>query len=357
MTAARAPETSVGGLLAVGLPGLELDAATDARLRDIGPACVILFRRNVDSPEQLRALTRELHALPSRPFVAVDQEGGRVARLREPFTRLPPAARIGATGDPEIAYRVGRLLARELRSVGIDLDFAPVLDVCDNPVNDVIGDRGFGATPEHVTAMAIALHRGLRDGGVLSCGKHFPGHGNTNEDSHFFLPVVRRTRAEWEAVERPPFRAAIAAGIPMLLTAHVLHTALDPDVPATLSPRIVRGLLRDELGFAGVIATDDMDMKAIVDHYPAGEAAVRAVAAGCDLVMSCQSLDSALVVRDALAAALAAGSIDAQAVTQSLARIEHLRESCPPAAPVDCRLPCPEHVALVAEIENRTSRS
>lgn len=339
-----------GALLAVGLPGLEVDAATEARLRDLGPSCVILFRRNVESPEQVRDLTAALRALPSAPIVAVDQEGGRVARLREPFTRVPPAARVGATGDPGIAYRVGRLLARELRCAGIELDFAPVLDVCDNPANDVIGDRAYGATPEQVTEMALAVHRGLRDGGVISCGKHFPGHGNTAEDSHHFLPVVQRSRAEWEAIELPPFRAAIGAGVPMMLTAHVIHAALDPDLPATLSAKIVRGLLREELGFTGVIATDDMDMMAIADHWPAGEAAVRAIAAGCDLVMSCQSLDSARVARDALARAIASGQLD---VAESLERIRSLRALRASAAQADCPLPCAEHAALVAEIEMR----
>ena len=340
-----------GERLAVGLPGLEVDPPTEARLRDLAPACVILFRRNVDGPRQLRELTAALGALPSRPIIAVDQEGGRVARLREPFTAVPAAARIGATGDPDLAYRVGRLLARELRCVGIELDFAPVLDVCDHPANEAIGDRAFGSTPDSVTVMAGALQRGLHDGGVIACGKHFPGHGHTDADSHFDLPVVRRSRPEWEAIEKPPFVAAIAAGLPMLLTAHVVHTALDAERPATLSRGIVHDLLRTELGFRGVIATDDMDMQAIADRYAAGEAAVRAMQAGCDMVMSCQSLDSAVAARDAMAAALAAGEVDPDEHAASLERIAGLRRLRPRDLPLDCPLPCPEHAALVAEIE------
>lgn len=341
-----------GTLLAVGLPGPELDSASEARLRDLAPSCVILFRRNVIDPVQLRELTSALHALPSQPLLAVDQEGGRVARLREPFTRVPAAATIGATNDPDLAYRVGLLLARELRSVGFDLDFAPVLDVVDNPQNTVIGDRAFGSTPERVVALALALHRGLRDGGILSCGKHFPGHGNTVEDSHFHLPVVQRSRQDWERIELPPFRAAVAAGVPMLLTAHVIHRALDPDRPATLSPRVVRGLLRDELGYRGVIATDDMDMKAIADHHPAGEAAILAVAAGCDMVMSCQNLDSAMIARDALADAIRTGRIDPLPAAE---RIATLRAQRPPVTPMECPLPCAPHASLVAEIEARAA--
>ncbi len=347
-----ANRSAAGTLLAVGLPGPELDGRTEARLRDLHPSCVVLFRRNIVDPEQVRELTAALHALPSRPLLAVDQEGGRVARLREPFTRVPTAATIGATNDPDLAYRVGRLLARELRSVGLDLDFAPVLDVVDNPHNTVIGDRAFGSTPERVTLMALALHRGLRDGGVLSCGKHFPGHGNTVEDSHYLLPVVQRSHQHWERIELPPFRAAIAADVPMLLTAHVIHHALDPERPATLSPRIVRGLLREELAYRGVIATDDMDMKAIADHHPAGEAAVLAVAAGCDMVMSCQNLDSALAARDALADAIRTGRIDPSSAVE---RIETLHAKRPPLTPMECPLPCAAHASLVTEIEARAA--
>lgn len=343
----------VGALLAVGVPGPDIDAATRAELEDLQPGCIVLFRRNVVDPPQLRDLTGALHGLASRPLVAIDQEGGRVARLSEPFTKLPPAARIGATGDESCAYRVGRALAGELRAIGVDIDFAPVLDIHSNPANEVIGDRAFGRTAAAVTRMAIAFQRGLGDGGVLACGKHFPGHGDTKEDSHFLLPVSPRSRAALEARELVPFRASIAAGVPMLMTAHVVYPALDLERPATLSRRIVQGILREELGFTGVIATDDMDMRAVRDHYPAGEAAVHAVMAGCDLVLVCQDLATAREARDALAAAVRAGRISAAEVDAAAARLEQLRAARPDAPGEPCALPCAEHRALVAEIERR----
>lgn len=344
---------SVGALLAVGLPGPTLDDATRADLTELQPGCVVLFRRNVVDPQQLRTLTTDLHALDSVPLIAVDQEGGRVARLRDPFTRMPPAARIGTTGDPALAYRAGRALAAELRCVGIDIDFAPVLDIHSNPKNDVIGDRAFGRDPETVARMALALQRGLADGGVIACGKHFPGHGDTNEDSHFALPTVHRSRAEMEAREWAPFRSAIAAGVPMLMTAHIICTTLDPERPATLSPAVIRGILREQLGFTGVVATDDMDMRAVADHYPAGEAAVLAVAAGCDLVLVCQSLATARLARDALADAVRSGRLARLEIEAALGRLARLRAIRPAPLRGACPLPNREHRALVAEIEAR----
>lgn len=345
----------VGGLLAVGLPGPILDPGVRADLEDLRPGCVVLFRRNIGTPEVLRRLIADLHALPGSPLVAVDQEGGRVARLGPPFTVLPPAARIGATGDPDLAYRTGVALGCELRSVGFDIDFAPVLDIQTNPENTVIGDRAFGRDPQTVAAMGIALARGVAEAGVIACGKHFPGHGDTIEDSHFLRPVVGLRREElWER-ELVPFRAAIAARIPMLMTSHVVYPDLDPNQPATLSEPIVRGLLREELGFAGVIATDDMDMRAVAGHLDAGEAAVRAIAAGCDLVLTCQDLATARLARDSLAAAIGSGRLAEGAVDAALGRLEKLRAEVDPASEAELLLPSAEHAALVAEIERRAT--
>lgn len=345
----------VGGLLAVGLPGPTLDAGVRADLEDLRPGCIVLFRRNITTPEVLRRLIADVHALAGNPLVAVDQEGGRVARLGPPFMAVPPAARLGATGDRDLAYRTGAALGRELRSVGFDIDFAPVLDIQTNPANTVIGDRAFGRDPQTVAVMGLAFARGLAESGVIACGKHFPGHGDTIEDSHFLRPVVRRPRHElWER-ELVPFRAAVDARIPMLMTGHVVYPDLDPDQPATLSEPIVRGLLRDELGFVGVIATDDMDMRAVAGHIDAGEAAVRAVAAGCDLVLTCQDLATARVARDALAAAIASGRLTARALDGALARLARLRADVGRPQEEDMILPCAEHAALVTEIERRAA--
>lgn len=340
----------IGRLLFVGIPGSTLDATTQRTLEDLHVGGVILFRRNVGTPAEIAVLTDALHALPSRPLVAIDHEGGRVQRLGEPFTQFPPTALVGRTGDPDFAYRVGRAMGTELASVGIDLSFAPVLDVNSYPANPIIGDRAFGSDPALVSTMGSALMRGLHDGGVLSCGKHFPGHGDTEKDSHLELPVVRRSRAELEQTELVPFRAAIAAGIPMLMSAHVLYPALDPLQPATLSRAILTDLLRKELRFDGVVASDDLDMRAITSHQSVGDAAVATLQAGADALLACQKLQSAVEAFTAIEEAIAKGALDTGLLTTAAARILRLRARCGDASRVECRLPNEQHRALIEQL-------
>jgi beta-N-acetylhexosaminidase len=339
----------VGRLLFVGIPGPVLDAATQRTLENLHVGGVILFRRNVGTPADTAALTAALHALPSQPLVAIDHEGGRVLRLGEPFTQFPAAAAIGRTRDPDLAYRVGRAMGEELASVGIDLSFAPVLDVHSNPANPIIGDRAFGSDPALVSTMGIALMRGLHDGGVLSCGKHFPGHGDTEKDSHLELPVVRRTRAELARTELVPFRAAIATGVPMLMSAHVLYPALDADHPATLSRKILTDLLRGELGFTGVIASDDLDMRAITAHQTMGDAAAATLLAGVDALLICQELQHAVEAFAAIEGAVTEATLDASRVAAAAARIDRLRAKHAPKL-AQCSLPNAQHRALLEEL-------
>ncbi len=342
---------SIGRLLFVGIPGPVLDAATRQTLEELQVGGIILFRRNVAGREAVAALTAALHALPSRPLVAIDHEGGRVMRLGEPFTQFPPAAVIGRTADPDVAFRVGRAMAAELGSVGIDVSFAPVLDVHSNPANPVIGDRAFGSDPALVSTLGIALMRGLLAGGVIPCGKHFPGHGDTEKDSHIELPVVRRSRAELEHTELVPFRAAIAAGVPMLMTAHVRYPALDQGCPATLSRTILTDLLRGALHFAGVVASDDLEMRAITNHQDLGAAAVATLAAGADALLVCQDLDHAVRVRTAIERAVAAGALGAEVVTAAAERVQRLHELRAGLRTATCVLPNAEHRALVEQIQ------
>jgi beta-N-acetylhexosaminidase len=261
-----------------------------------------------------------------RPLVAIDHEGGRVDRLRRrPFTHFPPAAILGAAGSPRLAEAVGRAMGRELASVGIDVDFAPVLDVWSNPQNRVIGDRAFGTTPARVVRSALALARGLGRGGVLPCGKHFPGHGATAADSHFTLPRVRRSRRALLAADVVPFARAIRAGIPALMTAHVLYPALDARRPATLSPAVCRSLLRRRLGFRGVLFSDDLEMGAIAGRRSIAGAAVEALRAGCDMLLVCQSLTAARAAMLAVEGALERGRLDPDVVVGALGRVEALR--------------------------------
>jgi beta-N-acetylhexosaminidase len=222
-------------------------------------------------------------------WVSVDQEGGRVARLRSPFTEWPPMATIGRSGDPRLAERFARAMAAELKAVGINLDFAPVLDVHTNAANPVIGDRALSGKAEEVARLGSAIIRGLQGEGVAACGKHFPGHGDTSADSHLELPLVEHPIERLRQVEFLPFKAAIEAGVAAIMTAHLFLPALDEDRPATLSRRVVSTLLREELKFDGLIATDDLEMKAIAGRYAVPSAAVLAVEAGCDALLVCGS--------------------------------------------------------------------
>jgi beta-N-acetylhexosaminidase len=270
-----------------------------AREFDLGG--VIFFARNVESPEQVAELSREARLLAREIplWVSVDQEGGRVARLKAPFTVWPPMMTLGRSGDTTLAARFARALATELKAVGISLDYTPVLDIHSNPRNPVIGDRALAERAEDVARLGRVIIETLQGEGIAACGKHFPGHGDTSTDSHLELPLVEHPPERLREVEFEPFRAAVAANVATIMTAHVLVPSLDEQVPATLSGRIV-GMLRDELHFPGVILSDDLEMKAIAASYTVPDAAVRAIAAGCDGVLICSG------DHDAQAAALEA---------------------------------------------------
>jgi beta-N-acetylhexosaminidase len=220
------------------------------------------------------------------------------------------------------------VLGAQLAALGINVDFAPVLDVDTNPDNPVIGDRSFGRDAETVITHALAFARGLAARGVASCGKHFPGHGDTDLDSHLALPRIAHDRARLDAVELAPFRAARGL-VPSIMTAHVVFDALDPGVPATLSRRVITGLLREELGYDGVIVSDDLEMKAVFDRWGVAESAVRAIEAGCDLLLVCSRLE---LVEEAAEALVARASTDpsfAHRLTEAAARVDRLRAQVP----------------------------
>ena len=299
--------TLCGQLIVGGFVGSALPDRYAAALRDGKRGGAILFKRNlpdIGSAHMLcEAITRAAPPdLP--PFIGVDQEGGRVSRLPPPFLVLPPMRALGETRDFDLIRAAGRAVATELAAIGFNLNFAPVLDVDSNPDNPVIGDRAFGRDPRTVMRAAVAFLQGLQDRNVLACGKHFPGHGDTAEDSHFALPTIDHDRARLMKIELPPFRAAAGAGIATMMTAHIVVKALDPGVPATLSRAICASLLRAEMGFDGVLFSDDLEMAAIAARYPIEEASVEAVWAGCDALLICKSEDAqdrahAALVREA----------------------------------------------------------
>jgi beta-N-acetylhexosaminidase len=272
-----------------GFDGLQPPANALELIRG-GAAGAILMKRNVARPADVFALNQELRAVADRPFlVGLDQEGGRVARLRDGFTRLPALREIGRTRDPESALQMGRILGRECRAVGFDLDFAPVVDVDSNPRNPVIGDRSFGNDPAECGRLGAAMIAGIQES-IAACAKHFPGHGDTHQDSHLDLPRLSHDLARLRAIELPPFHAAVEAGVATLMTAHVVIETLDPELPATLSTRVLPRL-RAEIGFEGVMVSDDLEMAAIADRFAMEEAAARAVEAGCDLLLVCHRCD------------------------------------------------------------------
>ena len=293
--------------------------------RAANPWGLILFRRNIESPKQLRALTADFRACVGRANapVFIDQEGGRVQRMGPPHWRkYPPGARYGELyarereAGLEAAHLVARLMAADLRDVGINADCLPVLDVPQPDAHDVIGDRAYGHDPATVAALARAAVEGLLAGGVLPVIKHIPGHGRARADSHLNLPVVEASRAELERVDFPPFRAL--ADAPMAMTAHVVYTALDPELPATLSPTVI-GMMREELGFNGLIMCDDVSMKALSGSFSARAAQARA--AGCDVALHCNG-----VMAEMVEVARGAGVLDGPAARRAEAALARLRE-------------------------------
>ncbi len=280
-----------GQLIVGGYEGEEPTARFLSALRRQERAGAILFKRNLPTWQAGHAASAKLAEAASgdvSPIVAVDQEGGRVQRFGRPLLQVPPMRRLGQAGDERLVAEVARALGGQLRQVGFNVDFAPVLDVDTNPANPVIGDRAFSHDPSVVARLGTAFVQGLQASGVAACGKHFPGHGDTSLDSHLALPMVDTSLQRLRDVELLPFQAAVDAGVDALMSAHIVVRCVNPDLPATLCPTILRGWLRERMGFQGVTFSDDLEMKAVAGRYEIGGAAVQAVRAGCDVVLICR---------------------------------------------------------------------
>ena len=319
----------IGQLLIAGFNGHTVPTELRALAREFGLGGVILFARNVAEPEQVAELAFETSRLvPDLPlWVSIDQEGGRVARLKAPFTEWPPMATLGRSGDVGLAERFARALAAELKAVGVTLDYAPVLDVHTNPKNPVIGDRALAEKAEEVARLGAAIVRTLQTEGIAACGKHFPGHGDTSTDSHHELPLVEHPPDRLRAVELVPFKAAIEARVATMMTAHVFVPSLDEDRPATLSKRVVTDLLRDELKYDGVILSDDLEMKAIASTYAVPAAAVMAIDAGCDGILICSGdHETQAATLEALVHAVESEALRTARVEDALARQQRAKE-------------------------------
>ena len=331
--AAMTVEEKVGQLLIGGFEGTEIGDQATRLVQEYQVGGLILYGRNIAGAGQLVTLTNGLKALNGDGiplFLSIDQEGGGVDRMPPEVRRTPGAYCVGQTGSVPAAQSYGDVLAAECAAFGLNLDFAPVLDVWSNPGNTVIGQRAFSADARTVAGLGPAAARRMMDQGIIPAVKHFPGHGDTAVDSHVGLPVVDKSPEELEETELIPFRAAIqSAGtdgqVPAVMVAHILLTQLDPERPASLSPAVVTGLLREELGFAGAVLTDDLTMGAVTQSYGLGEAAVLAVEAGCDILLVCHGQDSVPAVRTALLEAAASGRITAERLDESVYRILRLK--------------------------------
>jgi len=320
-----------GQLMMIRLFGTSLDEDTAAFIRDnrIGGAC--LFRQNMTDAAQLTAFTGALlDAIGPNALIALDQEGGAV--VRSLWVPPPPSAMaLGAADDPLLSHDVGAAVARAVKSMGFNWNFAPVLDLNNNPLNPVIAERSFGADPQRAADIALAWMKGSASEGVACCVKHFPGHGDTHVDSHRDLPTVDKPLAELERFEFAPFRAALPFA-PAVMTAHIVYPALDPVNPATMSRAILTGLLREQWGYDGVIITDGMDMHAIALRYDAGQAAVNALLAGADMVTAIGSRENQQATLDAIAAAIDDGRLPREQVRARIDRLARLANQYPAAS-------------------------
>jgi len=323
----------VGQMILGGFAGETLPESFAGELCARRRGGAILFKHNLANVPQAADLCAAiLEAAPRDlpPFIGVDQEGGRVVRLPAPALALPPMRELGSYGDLELVKAAAHAVGVELGAIGFNLNFAPVLDVNTQAENPAIGDRAFGADARTVMRCGVAYVRGLQQANVLACGKHFPGHGDTQVDSHHELPVVTHPRSRLDQVDLPPFRAAIGAGIAALMTAHVVYPRIDEGVPATLSRSICASLLRAELGFEGVLFSDDLEMKAIAARWPIQEAAVEAVWAGCDAVLVCSDENAQARVHEALVRAAEEDVKFRDRCVEAATRVLRLRRLCPP---------------------------
>jgi len=324
-------KTALAQLFIVGFDGTELSGDLRDLFRHYPPGGVILFKRNLEDPDQIDRLTRDLQdqgtSLPT--LVCIDQEGGRVWRLPPAFTFFPEAQALGNAEADSLAYSAAKVIAEELAAVGIHCNFAPVLDLHTNPKNPIIGDRSFGSDPAAVTALARSVLLSFRAHGIAGCGKHFPGHGDTDLDSHETLPTVSADRGRLSSVEMAPYRMLARdprRPLELVMTAHVRYPELDPKRPATLSPRILRGALRGQIGFDGLIVTDDLEMGAITETYGPDEAALLAFRAGSDFLMFCHTPSHLPVCIETLYRSLKRGETSYGRVSRSLSRIERFKK-------------------------------
>lgn len=321
-------DEKIGQMLMVGIDGTEVDDNFKEFAEEYKFGTVILFGKNITSAEQLVNLTNSIKSTAGDiPYIiGMDEEGGLVTRLPDDVLSMPSALTIAGSEDTEYCYNAGYQIGTQIISFGLHTGFSPVLDIWSNPDNTVIGNRAYGKTSDDVCKYGIADMLGLKATGAIPVAKHFPGHGDTETDSHYGLPLVTKTKEELWQSELLPFKSAIENGVPMIMAAHILCTELDENYPASMSKNIITDLLRDEMGFEGVVITDDLTMGAISESYSFGDAAVLSINAGCDILSICFGEDNVKQAVKAIKEAVENGAITEERIDESVRRILKLKE-------------------------------
>ncbi len=317
----------VGQRMAVGFDGTEINEDITDLISNYKIGNIILFKHNIKSNDQLKKLCGDLQELirlhtGQEAFITIDQEGGMITRLSQDAANVPGAMAIAATGKVENAFLAGKITGEQLSSVGVNFNLAPTVDVNSNPNNPVIGVRSYGDKPEEAAEYAVAMTKGLLEGGVYACAKHFPGHGDTSVDSHVGLPTIHKDISELEQCELIPFQRVIEAGIPAVMTTHIMFPKIEENnIPATMSHKIITGLLKEKLGFRGLVVSDCMEMSAIKKYYGTVEGCLQAIRAGVDLIFISHTAAVAREVSDALTASLESGQISMEDMRDSVEKI------------------------------------
>ncbi|WIV13344.1 beta-N-acetylhexosaminidase [Proteiniborus sp. MB09-C3] len=323
-------EEKIGQMVVVGLEGYTLDDNSRKMIEEYKVGGIIIFGKNVESSSQLLSLVNSLKETNSKNriplFISVDEEGGRVSRMPKEIKKLPTNKKIGQINNKELSYEIGTVLAEELKLFGFNMDFAPVLDINSNPKNPVIGDRSFGTNAAIVSDLGIQTMKGIQSEEVVSVIKHFPGHGDTSVDSHVGLPAVDHDLERLMSFELIPFKEAIDNGADTVMVAHILLKKIDPDYPSSLSKTIITDILREDLGFNGVVISDDMTMGAIAENYEIGDASVNAINAGSDIVLIAHGFDNGVSAINSIKEAVTNGTISEDRLNDSVYRILSLKE-------------------------------
>ena len=317
-----------GQVVICGLKGYEIDSDVTTLIQDSKVGGVILFAKNIKNSTQLATITNSIKNLSNPeipPIIAIDEEGGMVSRMPSDIESMPSAYSIAQTGSTDLCYQSGEIIGKQLNALGLSTGFSPVLDIWSNPDNMIISSRAYGTTPEDVSTYATQAMLGLKSQEVIPVGKHFPGHGDTLDDSHYSLPVITKTKSELESYEFIPFKTAIDNGIPAIMVGHLLCTDIDSTYPASLSKTMVTGILKTELGFNGVVFTDDLTMDAIDNQYSVEDAGVMALNAGCDMLLVCHGYDNATNTINNIISAVENGTLSESRLNDAVYRILKLK--------------------------------